>query len=213
MLLTLLHHLLPSVRPLNRPSLNLTAHQKPHETQIPRAHPETTALLGLRRCQGACISSSSQRFPTLPARSSPKDGMKKPASCGLREARDQHLDHPRAQQCVRPAQSVLLYEEDQHCGQRSSNTHPASAHQSGCLTPPSFSEAPLLLATTPKRHPGYRCHLMTSSCLVFSQDPSESPHVTRLCCFGPGHDLSRWQFPVLPPHKERLHLGLRGRRS
>lgn len=138
--------------------------------------------------------------------------MKKPASCGLREARDQHLDHPRAQQCVRPAQSVL-YEEDQHCGQRSSNTHPASAHQSGCLTPPSFSEALLLLATTPKRHPGYRCHLMTSSCLVFSQDPSESPHVTRLCCFGPGHDLSRWQFPVLPPHKERLHLGLRGRRS
>lgn len=42
---------------------------------------------------------------------------------------------------MRPAQSVLD-EEDQHCGRRSSNTRPPSAHQSGCLTPPSFHEAP-----------------------------------------------------------------------
>nr|KAF6506213.1 hypothetical protein HJG63_008011 [Rousettus aegyptiacus] len=72
---------------------------------------------------------------------------------------------------------------------------------------------PLLLASTPKCRPGYRCRLMTSFCLVSSPDCSESPHVTRLCCFGPGHDLSRWQFPVLPPHKEWLHLGFRGLRS
>lgn len=97
--LTLLHHLLLYVRPLNWPSLNLTTHQKKHrKTQIPRARPEMTALLSLRRSQGACMSSSSQRFSTLQARSAPKDGMKKPASCGLREAGDQHLDHPGAQQ-------------------------------------------------------------------------------------------------------------------
>lgn len=90
---------------------------------------------------------------------------------------------------------------------------PPSAHQSGCLTPPSFHEAPPASRQHPQMPPWVQVPSHDIVCLVSRPDPSESPHVTRLCRLGPGHDLSRWQFPVLPPHKEWLHLGFRGRRS
>lgn len=90
-----------------------------------------TALLGLRQRQGACISPSSPHLSS-PAWAPSRGRMKKPTHStvgfllGLR--------HPGAQRGVQPAHS-MWGEENQYRGQESSNIHPLSPHQSGCLTP------------------------------------------------------------------------------